>query len=102
MTGIMNAIGMGAVRASIGAKSFLAGEVRNIKNDESGMELVQIVLLILFAIIIAIAIWYFLGDAIAAWFDTAGDGAKAAQDAKSTDLYSNSNLNASTPKVTRN
>jgi len=94
MTGIMNAIGMGAVRASMGAKSFFAGEAKKIKDDESGMELVQIVLLILFAIIIALAVWFFLGDAIAAWFDSAGNAARKAQNVGSKDIYGSSSIKA--------
>jgi hypothetical protein len=44
------------------AKAFFANEVRLIKKDERGMELLQVLLIILFVVVIAAALWIFLGD----------------------------------------
>jgi len=41
---------------------FVSGEVGRIKKDETGMELIQVILIILMVIIIAVALWTFLGS----------------------------------------
>jgi len=45
--------------ANIGG--FVSGEVDRIKKDETGMELIQVILIILMVILIAVALWTFLG-----------------------------------------
>jgi peptidoglycan/LPS O-acetylase OafA/YrhL len=62
MKNAMIALYLGANEKITGAKNFVADEVRRIKDDESGMELLQIILIILFVVIIAAVLWAFLGD----------------------------------------
>ena len=43
------------------AARYVCNEINRIKNDEGGMELVQIVIILLMVILIAAAVWQFLG-----------------------------------------
>jgi len=83
---------MNALMAFAEAKSFFAGQVKRIKYDESGMELVQMVLLILFAVVVALAVWYFLGDAIAGWMDHTSDSASSVNSIQSTQVYGKTSI----------
>ncbi|MCL2356942.1 MAG: hypothetical protein FWC70_07280 [Defluviitaleaceae bacterium] len=55
---------LGACAKVEGAKNFVVAEAGRIKNDERGMELLQVILIILFVIIIAAVVWALLGDVI--------------------------------------
>ena len=67
MSGILNTVNkwMFMIYAAIiGFKTFIANEFRCIKNDESGIEVVQVVIILLIVILIAAALWIFLGEYI--------------------------------------
>jgi len=53
----------------VSMSGFVSGEVRRIKNDERGMELLQVLLIILMVVVIGALVWAFLGDVIAGLFD---------------------------------
>lgn len=62
MMGIMNAVNARALSIRYGMQNFFANEVKRIKEDESGMELIQVILIILMVVVIAAALWAFLGE----------------------------------------
>lgn len=61
--------------AVTGFKMFAKNEFRRIRDDESGIEVVQVVIILLIVVIIAAAIWLFLAPMIQDWFATIGDEA---------------------------
>ena len=50
--------------AVIGFKFWVINEFRRIKNDESGIEVVQVVIILLIVILIAAVLWLFLSEYI--------------------------------------
>ena len=56
--------------AIIGFKFFVINEFRRIKNDESGIEVVQVVIILLIVILIAAALWIFLSEYITGLLDS--------------------------------
>lgn len=64
MNSIINMVNAWIISLCFGAKRLIANEVRRIRDDESGMELIQVVLIILIVVVIAAALWAFLGDYI--------------------------------------
>jgi hypothetical protein len=48
-------------------KLFIANEIKRIKNDEKGIEVVQVVLILLIVVIIAAVLWFLLRDLITDW-----------------------------------
>ena len=60
---------LGALAVTGNAKDFIKREVFRMKDDERGMELLQILLIVLLVVIIAAAVWIFLGDWIADLLD---------------------------------
>ena len=61
------------VTASAVAKNLIQDEAKRLKDDERGMELLQILLIILFVVVIAAAVWLLLGDWIRDLIDQIGD-----------------------------
>jgi len=55
--------------AIAGIKIRIANEIRRIKNDERGIEVVQVILILVIVIIIAVALWFLLKDLITEWID---------------------------------
>jgi len=53
-------------------KNWVVNEIRRIKNDESGIEIVQVILILVIVIIIAAALWIFLKDTITGWLQKIG------------------------------
>ena len=54
-------------------KHFVTNEVRRMKNDERGMELLQVLLIVLIVVVIGGLVWVFLGDWIAGLIENIGD-----------------------------
>jgi hypothetical protein len=48
----------------LSVKLFIMNEFRKIRDDESGIEVVQVVIILLIVIVIAVALWAFLGGYI--------------------------------------
>ena len=72
MSGILSTVNrwMFMIYAAItGFKFFVTNEFRRIKNDESGIEVVQVVIILLIVILIAAALWIFLSDYIQGLLD---------------------------------
>ena len=56
--------------AIIGFKFSVKNEFKRIRDDESGIEVVQVVIILLIVVIIAAAIWLFLSPMITDWFNS--------------------------------
>ena len=57
----------------IGLKDFVTNEVRRMKNDERGMELLQVLLIVLIVVAVGALVWAFLVPWIAELIDNIGD-----------------------------
>jgi peptidoglycan/LPS O-acetylase OafA/YrhL len=53
---------MSVISGASRMKSFVVNEVKRVRDDESGMELLQVILIILLVVVIAAVLWAFLGD----------------------------------------
>ena len=73
--------------AVIGFKSFIANEFRRIKNDESGIEVVQVVIILLIVVIIAAVLWIFLGEMITEFLTNISKEAKKVGDSPPSVSY---------------
>ena len=62
MLKFINALYFGAKSLHSNALDFVVDEAKRIKQDESGMELLQLILIIVIVVIIAAVLWAFLGD----------------------------------------
>jgi len=51
---------LGMISAVAKIKGFIADETHLIKNDESGMELIQVILIIALVVVIALGLWGWL------------------------------------------
>ena len=59
--------------AILGIGMNIANEIKRIKDDERGIEIVQVIIILLIVIVIAVMVWVFLGDLIAEWFGKIGN-----------------------------
>ena len=61
MNNFMIAAYLGITSAVAKTRGFIADEAQRIKDDESGMELIQVILIIALVVIIALGLWAWLG-----------------------------------------
>jgi len=78
MSAIIEALNGGAIRASVKVRCFISDEVKRLKQDESGMEIVQAVVLTVISVALGLAVWYFLGNIIAGWMQKVKDDVNSA------------------------
>jgi uncharacterized membrane protein len=69
MYNVMGALYLFFGMLKTGIKDFFVREYTRIRDDESGMEMLQIILIIVIVVIIAAVLWTFLGDWIQDMFD---------------------------------
>ncbi|MCL2016326.1 MAG: hypothetical protein FWG68_08800 [Defluviitaleaceae bacterium] len=74
MSNVMNKLYFSMIAAKLAVSGFIAEEVRKIRQDERGMEFVQVLLLILFVVVIAAVLWAFLSGWVEALLGAITDG----------------------------
>ena len=66
-------------KAFLGTQDFVAKELKEISGDERGMEMLQVILLILMVVIIGAILWAFLGEMIQGMFNNITDNVDTIQ-----------------------
>ena len=69
MNNLLVSLYLQVAAALTGIRNRAANEVSRLRSDERGMELIQLILIIMIVIVAAVLVWTFLGDYIQGLFD---------------------------------